>query len=84
MFESLGSATWSAIAVVCYILAFITNIAHSAVDSEINYAVVRNFDFYSSPLPEKFLARVQTWRILNSVKCAVLILAWLAVCCFLV
>lgn len=66
-------------AVVCYVLAFIVNIAHSDVDSELDYAVDRNSNFYTAPLPQKFLERVELWRILNSVKSAALILAWFAV-----
>lgn len=77
--DSLHSAAWSSIAVLCYITAFIANIAHSALDSELDYAVDRDSSFYTSSLPEKFIDRVETWRILNSVKCVALILAWFAV-----
>lgn len=77
--ESTTSAAWSSVAVACYVLAFIANIAHSDVDSELDYAVDRNSNFYTTPLPQKFLERVQLWRILNSVKSAALILAWFAV-----
>eukprot|EP00892_Ulva_mutabilis_P000649 jgi/Ulvmu1/10585/UM065_0039.1 len=78
-FNSLGSATWRAIAALCYSLAFVLNITHSAVDSELTYAIDRNATFYTSPLSEHFLLRFQQWRVLNSIKSAALILAWIAV-----
>lgn len=78
--QSLSLPTWSMVAVMAYLLAFILNIASSGNDSDLAYAVDRDPFFHSKPLPSEFRRRLVSWRAINTAKCTFLLLAWVSVC----
>lgn len=78
--QSLALPTWSMVAVLAYLLAFVLNIATSGNDAELAYAVDRDPFFHSKPLPDEFRRRLVSWRAINTVKCILLLAAWVSVC----
>jgi hypothetical protein len=78
--QSLAQPTWSMLAVIAYLLAFVLNIASSADDADLAYAVDRDPLFYTQPLPSEFRRRLSAWRAVNTAKCIALLLAWVWVC----
>lgn len=78
--QSLTLPTWSMVAVIAYLLAFILNIASSGNDSDLAYAVDRDPYFHSKPLSDEFRSRLVSWRAVNTVKCICLLVAWISVC----
>ena len=77
--QSLALPTWSMVAVLAYLLAFVLNIATSGHDADLAYAVDRDPFFHSKNLPDEFRRRLVSWRAINTVKCICLLVAWVSV-----